>query len=244
MVKVALVTGGMRGIGRAIVDVLQKRGDKVFVFDCIDHDHSDAVALKEQEVGYYQVDLSSSVSIKNGFSALFHDLDKMGLALTHLVNNAGITKDSLAVRLREEDWDKVLTVNLKGSFLCSQYALKRMMRSAKGYIINIASIVGKTGNIGQSNYAASKAGVIALTKTLAQEYASKNILVNAVAPGFIETSMTACLPHEVKEKALAAIPLKRFGNPYDVAAVVDFLSSGKADYITGQVIEVTGGIQG
>ena len=158
------------------------------------------------------------------------------------MNNAGVTRDTLAIRMNESDWDAVLDVNLKGTFFCSQQALKRMIKQPKSYIINISSIVGIHGNAGQANYAASKAGIIALTKTLAQEYASRNVLVNAIAPGFIQTSMTDKLPESAKQMALDHIALKRFGQPDDVANLIDFLTSERADYITGQTIELTGGM--
>ena len=159
-----------------------------------------------------------------------------------LLNNAGITKDGLLIRMNKEDYDSVLDTNLKGTFLCTKTVIKDMLKARKGKIINITSIVGIHGNPGQANYCASKAGVIGFTKAVAKEYASKGILVNAVAPGFIQTQMTDTLPDNVKEAYLNQIPVKRFGTPKDVANVVEFLSSEKADYITGQVIEVTGGM--
>lgn len=233
--KNSLVTGGLRGIGRSIVDTLVARGDHVFVFDCMPPTDDAAQELSSLGVVYIQVDVSSVDSIKNGFAELPSSLDI-------LVNNAGITRDNLALRMTEQDWDKVVDVNLKGTFFCAQHALKRMIKQQKSYIINISSIVGRVGNPGQANYAASKAGIIALTKTLALEYASRNILVNAIAPGFIQTPMTDQLPESIKQKTLEHIPLKRFGSPSDIANLVAFLSSGNADYITGQVIDVTGGM--
>lgn len=231
----ALVTGGLRGIGRVIAETFCARGDHVFVFDYVDSQHEDVISLTATGITYLQVDVSSHSSITDGFSLLPSSLDI-------LVNNAGITRDGLALRLSESDWDAVLDVNLKGAFSCSQHALKRMIKQNKSYIINIASIVGIHGNAGQANYAASKAGIIALTKTLAQEYGSRNVLVNAIAPGFISTPMTEKLPETVKQRAREMIPLKRFGTPDDVAQVVAFLSSGNADYVTGAVIEVAGGM--
>lgn len=231
----ALVTGGLRGIGRAIAETLLARGDRVFVFDYVDSQHEDVIKLTATGITYLRVDVSSQSSIADGFSLIPSSLDI-------LVNNAGITRDGLALRLSESDWDAVIDVNLKGAFLCSQHALKRMLKQDKSYIINIASIVGIHGNPGQANYAASKAGIIALTKTLAQEYGSRNVLVNAIAPGFISTPMTDKLPETVKQKAREMIPVKRFGTPDDVAQVVAFLSSGNADYVTGAVIEVAGGM--
>lgn len=230
-----LVTGGLRGIGRAIVDLLKARGDHVFVFDCLAPSDALVSDLVAQGVVYIQVNVASVESIKDGFSQLNVSLDV-------LVNNAGITRDTLALRMSEKDWDDVLDVNLKGTFFCTQHALKRMIKQPKSYVINVSSIVGRVGNPGQANYAASKAGIVALTKTLAAEYASRNVLVNAIAPGFIQTAMTDQLPETIKKNTLDHIPLKRFGQPDDIAQVVAFLSSGNADYITGQVIEVTGGM--
>lgn len=232
----SLVTGGVRGIGRSIVQELQKRGDSVAVFDCLPVDCSDVGSLIASGVEYISVDISSAQAVKNAFELLsFKHIDI-------LVNNAGITRDTLALRMSESDWDSVLAVNLKGAFLCAQQALKYMIKQPKGYIVSISSIVGLRGNAGQANYAASKGGIIALTKTLAVEYASRNVLVNAIAPGFIDTPMTQKLPEAVKNKALEFIPLKRLGRPEDVAMMVEFLTSGRADYVTGQVIEVTGGM--
>ncbi len=234
--KNSLVTGGLGGIGQAIVDALRDRGDHVIVFDRVSPNEQSVQDLVSKGVTYIQVDLSSVQSIKDAFSQLpvsYVDL---------LVNNAGVTRDTLAMRLSENDWDIVLDINLKGAFFCSQQAIKLMIKQPKSYIIFMSSIVGVHGNPGQTNYAASKAGLIALTKSLAKEYAGRNILVNAIAPGFIDTAMTRGLPELIKQKALEYIPLKRFGVPMDVAHTVDFLSSGKADYITGQVIEITGGM--
>ncbi len=240
--RTALVTGGLRGIGKAIVEKLLKRGDSLFVFDIVPIDDERVKVIQALGVKYFQVDVASLDSIKNGFNQVNKILEKENLNLDLLVNNAGITKDTLAIRMSENDWDSVLQVNLKGAFLCCQQAIKKMMRQKKSYIINISSIVGKTGNPGQVNYAASKAGLIALTKSLAAEYGGRNILVNAIAPGFIQTNMTNKLPEKIKEEILKRISLKRFGKPEDVANLVCFLSSGNADYITGSVIDLTGGL--
>jgi 3-oxoacyl-[acyl-carrier protein] reductase len=262
--KNALVTGGLQGIGRAIVEKLLKRGDRVFVFDCVPENDPRVPELKELGVGYLQVDISNVDSIKNGFKLLFDLLgqvkkENFPFALSDselsegesngcercldiLINNAGITRDNLAIRMNQNDWDSVLNVNLRGAFFCAQEAIKRMMRQEKSYIVNISSIVGVSGNAGQTNYAASKAGLIAMTKSLASEYGSRNILINAIAPGFIQTSMTEKLPQKVKEAILQRISLKRFGCPQDVANVVDFLTSGNADYITGAVVDLNGGM--
>lgn len=244
----SLVTGGVQGIGRAVVNVLQRRGDTVFVFDYLDVSDERVQALSAQGVHYIQVDVSSVEQIKRGFNELFLQLGSHQ-SLHLLVNNAGVTRDNLAVRMTEEQWDSVFNVNLKGAFFCAQQALIRMIkqpeissRLTRGYIINIASIVGKTGNPGQANYAASKAGLIALTKTLAQEYGKRGIIVNALAPGFIQTSMTDILPDAVKQAALDHTALKRLGTSKDVAQAVAYLSSGYADYMTGTVLDVTGGM--
>jgi 3-oxoacyl-[acyl-carrier protein] reductase len=245
----SLVTGGAQGIGLAISKQLLLRGDQVFVFDYLPEDAQSVQDLKKLNIKYFKVDVSSIDAIKNGFEQLFKYLDSQlnldsqsNKNLNLLVNNAGVTRDTLAIRMNESDWDVVLDVNLKGTFFCSQQALKRMIKQNKSYIINISSIVGIHGNSGQSNYAASKAGIIALTKTLSQEYASRNILINAIAPGFIQTSMTDKLPETAKQMALEHIALKRFGQPEDIANLVNFLTSGEADYITGQTIELTGGM--
>ena len=250
--RTALVTGGSSGIGYSIVKKLLDRGDKVIVLDYNKLDLADqsvadqsvadqSVAdqsVADQSVAdqiiYHKVDVSDIGSLKSVFNSL--------PPFDILVNNAGITRDGMAIRMSEEDWDKVLDVNLKGLFFCSQYAIKHFLKKQKGYIINISSIVAERGNPGQVNYAASKAGIIALTKTLAHEYGSRNILVNAIAPGFITTPLTDSLPERFKEAALNRIALKRFGHPDDVADVVLFLTSGNADYITGSIIAIDGGI--
>lgn len=246
----SLVTGGAQGIGRAIVDILQLRGDTVFVFDYLDATDERVQALTAQGVHYSKVDVRSVEQIKYGFNELFLGLSSQ--AHTHLnlvVNNAGVTRDNLAIRMTEDQWDTALEINLKGAFFCAQQALIRMIkqpellhRLTRGYIINIASIVGQTGNPGQVNYAASKAGLIAMTKTLAQEYGKRGILVNAVAPGFIQTSMTEKLSDTIKQAALERTALKRLGSAHDIAQAVAYLSSGNADYITGAVIDITGGM--
>jgi 3-oxoacyl-[acyl-carrier protein] reductase len=237
--KNVVVTGGLRGIGRAIAERFLSRGDTVFILDYISPADERVTSLS-QGIFYIQVDVSDVASIESGFEKL--DSLLSGKTLDVLVNNAGIARDTLAIRLKENDWDAVLDVNLKGAFFCSQQAIKRMMRQPKSYIINISSVVGIVGNPGQVNYAASKAGVIAMTKTLAKEYAARNILVNAIAPGFVETKMTEKLSEKVKQEAQKHIPLKRFGAPDDIAKVIEFLTSGQADYITGQVIHVDGGM--
>lgn len=196
------------------------------------------VRAQSREVFVLELDLSSSDSIRSAFTRASKEFGRIDI----LVNNAGLTKDGLAVRMKKEDWDLVLCTNLTGAFLAIQQVLQGMMRERWGRIINISSIVGEAGNPGQANYVAAKAGLIGLTKSLAQEMASRNITVNAVAPGFIDTDMTQVLSPELKEKALSAIPLKRFGRPEDVAAAVRFLASEEAGYITGHVLNVSGGM--
>ena len=185
-----------------------------------------------------ELDLSSAESIKEAFAKASKEFG----GVTILVNNAAITRDNLALRMKRDDWDTVLQTNLTGAFLCIQQVLQPMMRERWGRIVNISSIVGATGNPGQANYTAAKAGLIGLTKTLAQEMASRNITVNSVAPGFVETDMTAVLSDEQKSKMLSQIPMKRFGKPQDIAAAVRFLASHDAAYITGQVLNVNGGM--
>lgn len=230
----SLVTGGVQGIGLAIVEKLLGRGDNVFVFDIVGEDSEQVSNIKKLGAKYITVDISSFDSIKKGFLQIPN--------LDLLVNNAGVTKDGLAIRMSEQDWDFVFNVNLKGTFFCCQQAIKKMMVRKKGYIVNLSSIVGITGNPGQVNYAASKAGVISLTKTLAQEYGVRNILVNAIAPGFIQTSMTNKLPEQIKGEIISRISLKRLGKPEEIANLVCFLSSGMADYITGEVLNINGGM--
>jgi 3-oxoacyl-[acyl-carrier protein] reductase len=184
------------------------------------------------------IDLASPDSIKEAFSKASKDFGRIDI----LVNNAGLTRDGLALRLKRNDWDIVLQTNLSGSFFCIQQVLPAMVRERWGRIVNIASVVGESGNAGQANYVASKAGLIGLTKSLAQELASRNITVNAVAPGFIETDMTASLSDELKAKITEAVPLKRIGSPNDVAAAVKFLAGDDASYITGHVLDVNGGM--
>jgi 3-oxoacyl-[acyl-carrier protein] reductase len=235
-----LVTGGLQGIGKGIVKALQTRGDKTFIFDYVGENDSRVRDLVSSGSKYFQVDVSDTQSIKNGFEQLYAIIGTE--PLDALVNNAGVARDNLVLRMSEQEWDQVLDVNLKGTFFCSQQAIKRMIKQQKSYIINLSSIVAFSGNPGQANYAASKAGIVALTKTLAQEYASRNVIVNAIAPGFIQTQMTEKLSDNVKNYALERIPLKRFGQVEDIANLVLFLTSGHADYVTGQVIGVNGGM--
>lgn len=236
--KVAMVTGGARGIGKAISETLSRAGAKVAVVD-LDQASADATAA---EVGNGAKGFQANVAVAAEVEAVVEAIEKDLGPIDVLVNNAGITRDNLLLRLGEADWDAVLGVNLKAAFLTMKAVTRGMMKRRSGRVINIASVVGLIGNKGQANYAASKAGLIGLTKSIAKELASRNVLVNAVAPGFIETEMTAKLPQEARDILSAQIALGRLGAPADVAAVVGFLASEGASYITGQVIVVDGGM--
>lgn len=239
--KIAVVTGGAQGIGQAIATTLAKEGADVVVADLDAERCQETVDLVQQ---LNRKALAVSVNVGDWEQAkgmMDHVLKEWG-RVDILVNNAGITRDGLLMRMKEEDWLAVLQVNLTGTFFCAKAVLPSMSKQRCGRIVNIASIVGAIGNIGQANYAASKAGVIGLTKTIAREYASRNITVNAVAPGFIDTAMTQHLSPEIKEALLNQIPSKRLGQPSDVADAVCFLTSEKAGYITGQVLHVNGGM--
>jgi 3-oxoacyl-[acyl-carrier protein] reductase len=239
--KVALVTGAGRGIGRAIAETLAGQGADLALCDVQQEwlaDTAAAVQAKGRRAAAFAVDVRQADQVDAAVTGAIEALGKLDI----LVNNAGITKDTLLVRMSEEDWDAVLSVNLKGTFLFSKAAARPMMKQRSGAIINIASIIGLIGNAGQCNYAASKGGVIALTKSVAKELAARNVRVNAVAPGFIQTRMTEVLPEEVRKKMLEAIPMARLGTPEDVANVVLFLASDASSYMTGQVLSVNGGM--
>jgi len=231
--RTAFVTGASRGIGRACAKALGEAGARV-ILAARDTAKLEEVAYEIPGAMCIAIDLASAESINEAFA-------KAG-NVDILVNNAGITKDGLAMRMKKDDWDAVLATNLTGAFLAIQQVLPGMLKQRWGRIINISSIVGETGNPGQSNYVASKAGLIGLTKSLAQEIASRTVTVNAVAPGFIETDMTAALSEDVKNNLLTHIPLRRFGTVEDVAAAVRFLASEEAGYITGHVLDVNGGM--
>lgn len=240
--RTALITGASRGIGRACAASLAAAGARVaLAARNIDALEELAAALRAEgrEAFAIALDLSSADSIKEAAARVAKDFGRIDI----LVNNAAITKDNLALRMKRDDWDAVLSTNLTGAFLMIQQVIPAMIRERWGRIVNISSIVGETGNAGQANYVASKAGLIGLTKSIAQEIASRNVTVNAVAPGFISTDMTQVLPQELKDKLLAAIPLRRFGQPEDVAAAVRFLASDEAAYITGHVLDVNGGLR-
>ena len=238
--KVVVVTGAAQGIGRQIALHFAKSKAKVVVLDVVEETLKEA--QKElssySECSYYVVDVADSKQVGEALNKVIDNSSKIDI----LINNAGITRDNLVLRLSESDWDKVIAVNLKGAFLCSKLCAKYIVKQRQGKIINISSIIGIIGNPGQANYSASKAGLIGLTKSFAKELGSRNICVNAIAPGYIQTKMTNTLPEEVKEEMLKRIPLNRFGTPDDVAMAVLFLASDKADYITGQVLIVDGGM--
>lgn len=239
--KVAVITGASRGIGRSISLALAAEGAKIVAVD-VD------LAATEAFVKELKAQGTDAVAVQ-GNVTLAEDVDKMIDAAVQafgrvdiLVNNAGITRDGLLVRMKDEDWDAVLSVNLKGAFLCTRAVAKVMTKQRSGRIINIASVVGQMGNVGQANYCASKAGLIGLTKSNARELSKRNITVNAVAPGFIATAMTDALSDKVKEELTAQIPLERLGTPEDIANAVVFLAAERSGYITGQVLAVNGGM--
>lgn len=240
--KVAIVTGGTRGIGRAIALKLADQGANIVInYRNSDKEAEELKSILEGKgvkVLTVKCDISNFEDSKNLMDKCKEVFGKIDI----LVNNAGITKDTLIMRMKEEDFDNVIDVNLKGTFNCAKHASAIMLKQRFGKIINMTSVVGIAGNAGQVNYAASKAGVIGLTKSLAKELGSRGITVNAVAPGFINTDMTASLSEKVKEEASKNIPLKRLGDPEDVANLVGFLASDVANYITGQVINVDGGM--
>lgn len=239
--KVALVTGGARGIGKAICEALAADGAKLAIADILEEVAAGAAAefvAKGVDAKAFVANVAKSADVDKMVDDVIAAFGKVDI----LVNNAGITRDTLLIRMKEEDWDAVLAVNLKGTFNCIKAVARPMMKARSGKIVNIASVVGIIGNAGQANYSASKAGVIGLTKTAARELAPRSINVNAVAPGFIQTEMTAHLPEEAKEAFLRNIPLHRAGTAQDVAKVVRFLAGDESDYLTGQVICVDGGL--
>jgi len=238
--KVAVITGAAQGIGKQIALELAKQKATIVLLDL---NEEGLKATRDElsshsECVYYSINVTDGRQIEETINKIIDKFSKIDI----LVNNAGITKDNLALRLSENDWDSVIAVNLRGAFLCAKLCAKYMIKQRKGKIINISSIIGIIGNAGQANYSASKAGLIGLTKSLAKELGSRNICVNAVAPGYIQTSMTDKLSDKVKEEMLKRIPLNRLGQPNDVANAVSFLASESADYITGQVLVVDGGM--
>ena len=239
--KVAVVTGASRGIGRSISLALAAGGARVVAFD-LDLDETEKVAEEIRTLGVDALAVKGNVTIAADAEHMIDvAVEKFG-RVDILVNNAGITRDGLLLRMKDEEWDAVLNVNLKGAFLCSRAAAKVMMKQRYGRIINIASVVGQMGNAGQANYCASKAGLMGLTKSNARELAKRNVTVNAVAPGFIATAMTDALPEKTRQELAAQIPLERLGTAEDIANAVLFLAAERSGYITGQVIGVNGGM--
>lgn len=240
--KVAVVTGASRGIGRAIALKLADEGARVVVNYSGSQAKAEEVVAAIREAGGEALAIQASVAKSDEVATLMDAAVKTFGSLDILVNNAGITRDNLLMRMKENEWDDVMDTNLKGVFLCTKAVTRQMMKQRAGRIINISSIVGVAGNAGQANYVAAKAGVIGLTKTTAKELASRNILVNAIAPGFIETEMTAELPEDLKQGMLTQIPLAKLGQPEDIAKAVVFLASEDANYMTGQTLHIDGGM--
>ena len=236
----ALVTGGSRGIGRAIAQTLARDGFQVLLTYVSRPEEAQETVDAICQAGGAAQAVALNVGDAEAGAAFFAEQGKDKIQLAALVNNAGITKDGFLVRMKDEDFDRVLTINLRGAFLCTREAAKIMSKNRRGRIVNISSVVGQMGNAGQVNYAAAKAGLLGLTKSCAKELAARNITVNAVAPGFIETDMTAALPDDVRAAYAEAIPLKRMGTAQEIADAVSFLVSDKAAYITGQVLGVNG----
>ena len=239
--KTALITGAGRGIGKEIARALGNAGANLVISD-IAADIASQTAAELQNGEIKTLAVAGDISKTADVDALFKAANEAFGGVDILINNAGITRDNLLARMEEKDWDLVLTVNLKGAFLCTKAASRAMMKKRYGRIVNISSVVGIMGNAGQANYSASKAGLIGLTKSTAKELASRNVTVNAVAPGYIATDMTKDLPEEAKAKFLQSVPLGRPGTPEDIAGVVLFLVSDAASYVTGQVIHIDGGM--
>ena len=236
--KVALITGGSRGIGKAIALKLAGHGANIAILDMMINETVDELKTMGVKAIGIQTNVTQPESVNAAVDKVLEELGSIDI----VVNNAGITKDNLVMRMKQEEWDAVLAVNLTGAFNVIKAVTRQMFKQRSGKIVNVASVVGLIGNVGQANYAASKAGLIGLTKTLAREYAARNIQVNAVAPGFIDTDMTAKLPEDVKKYFIGNIPAGTFGKPEDVANAISFLVSQNANYITGQVINVDGGM--
>jgi len=239
--KVAIITGAARGIGFSIAEAFAGEGATTVIIDISENSVQEAVK-KLQSFEYKVIGFNADVTDGNRIDEIFKEITARYGHIDILINNAGITRDGLLMKMKEEDWDIVLKVNLKGTFICTQKISRILLKQKKGVIINITSIIGLMGNVGQANYAASKGGIIALTKSSAKEFGSRNIRVNAIAPGFIETEMTKVLPEEIVMKYLEAIPLKRMGKTKNISDLCLFLASDEADYITGQTIQVDGGL--
>jgi 3-oxoacyl-[acyl-carrier protein] reductase len=235
---VVMVTGAAAGIGRVTAEAFAREGAKLAICDINSEAGEAAAKALGPEASFQKVDVASEAAVSAWADAVAKRYGRIDV----LVNNAGITRDALLLRMKEADWDLVMNINLKGAFLCTRAVVRFMAQQRSGRIVNVASVVGVIGNVGQANYVASKAGLIGLTKTVAREFAGRGITVNAVAPGFIETQMTAALSEKVREGFLAQIPLGRAGSPEDVADAVTFLASDQAAYLTGQVLHVSGGM--
>jgi len=240
--RVAFITGASRGIGKAIALTLSKAGADIAGIDLNLDELKSSMKMIEDTTGRkaiaVQSDVADSSSVEKGVEETIRVLGRIDI----LVNNAGITKDNILLRMKDEEWDKVIKINLTGTFNCTKAIIKGMVKQRSGRIISIASVVGAMGNVGQANYAASKAGIIGFTKSIAREYANRGITANAVAPGFIETEMTKALSEEIRDVLIKQIPAGKLGTPEDVANVVEFLAADEAAYITGQVIHVNGGM--
>jgi len=233
--KISIVTGGARGIGKTIADSLKERGNRVFIWDASEDGKKTA---DELGVKFMRVDVSDYENVNRNVKIVLDDVGRIDI----LINNAGITRDNLLLRMSEEEFDSVISVNLKGTFNTTHAVLPPMIKNRWGRVVNVSSVIGIIGNKGQANYAASKAGIIGFTKSVAKEVATRGITVNAIAPGFIETEMTERLPDDVKTAYLKSIPMGRLGNTDDVANLVLFLVSDSASYITGQVVHIDGGM--
>ena len=239
--KVALITGGAQGIGKAIALLFAREGAAVVVAD-INLEKARETCREIESLGRGTLAVGGNVADAKEAETMVQEAIKQFGRLDILVNNAGVTRDQILLRMKEEDWDLVMAVNLKGAFQCTKAALRPFLKQKSGKVVNIASVTGQMGNAGQANYAASKAGLIGFTKSIAREYASRNIQVNAVAPGFIDTAMSQAIPQKDREILIRQIPLERLGTSEDVAEAVLFLASRAADYITGQVLNVNGGM--
>ena len=240
--KIALITGGSRGIGRAIAIELSRQGYDIVITYINNENNAKEVVDEIEKNQVVGLAIQTDVSDEEDVNRMIETIDKKFGTVDVLVNNAGITRDNLLIRMKSEEWDDVINTNLKGVYLCTKAVSRKMMKKRYGKIVNIASVVGISGNAGQGNYSASKAGIIGFTKSIAKELGGRGINVNAVAPGFIETDMAEVLKDNIKNEMINIIPLKRAGKPEDIANVVAFLCSEKADYITGQVINVDGGM--
>lgn len=236
--KIVMVTGGAAGIGRVTAEAFAREGAKLAICDVNPETGEAAAKFLGAEASFEKVDVANETAVSEWTDQVVKRYGRIDV----LVNNAGITRDALLLRMKAADWDLVMNINLKGAFLCTRAVVRYMAQQRSGRIVNVASVVGVVGNAGQANYVASKAGLIGLTKTVAREFAARGITVNAVAPGFIETQMTAVLSEKVKESFLSQIPLGRAGTAEEVASAVTFLASDQAAYLTGQVLHVSGGM--